>query len=59
MSNGIWLTPNEFEESAGAGESRNYLRTIKHHDQPLKTLVESGKLVSMIPGMAILVLAKN
>jgi hypothetical protein len=40
-----WLTPNEFEKHAGAGASKKYLYSIKYLGQPLKNLVDSGKLI--------------
>ena len=46
-----WLTPNEFERHAGAGASKKYLYSIKYLGQPLKNLVDSGKLIPYKPKM--------
>ena len=47
-----WLTPNEFERHAGAGASKKYLYSIKYLGQPLKNLVDSGKLIPYKPKLS-------
>jgi hypothetical protein len=43
LFNNQWLTPNRFEEQAGS-KAKQYLRSIKCLEQPLKVFVDSGEL---------------
>jgi len=53
LEDGSWLTPNEFQLISGRGNAKDWKRSIRHHGQSLKWLVEQGLLSLASPPLCI------
>ena len=53
LSDGSWLTPNEFQLISGRGNAKDWKRSIRHHGHSLKSLVEQGLLSLASPPLCI------
>jgi len=53
QSNGLWLTPNEFQLISGRGNAKDWKRSIRHHGHSLKSLTEQGLLSLASPPLCI------
>jgi hypothetical protein len=53
LSDGTWMTPNEFQAVSGRGNAKDWKRSIRHHDRSLKLLEKMGLLSLFSPPVCL------